>query len=75
MISSVIKRIFAEEINCEEEDIDIDAEFSQDMMLDEDAVLDIISMIEGELDVEIPDSVVDDFETPRDIMRYIKNSL
>ncbi len=75
MISRVIKKIFAEEINCEEEDIDMDSEFYQDMMLEKDDLLDIISIIEDELDVDIPESVIDDFETPRDVMKYIKKSL
>lgn len=70
----IIKKLFDiinEELGIEPENISLDANIREDFEADSLDMIDIIMDIEDELNVEVPNEVLDDLITVNDVVEYI----
>ena len=70
-----IKKIIAEVLNVDEEEITMDTTFVDDLGADSLDVFQIIMGIEEEFDIEIPQEAAENIVTVGDAVEQIKNAL
>ncbi len=75
MILSKIKEIISEQFNIDEEDIDLDTSFRDDLNADSLDLVELVMGLEDEFDLEIGDDEVESIKTIGDALDFIKNSL
>ncbi len=75
MIFEKLKNIIVEQLGVEEDDVTLEANIQDDLGADSLDVVDLITTIEDEFEVSIPDEAVEEIKTVGDIATYIeKNS-
>ena len=75
MIFEKLKDIIAEQLSVEADDISMDSNIQDDLGADSLDVVDLITTIEDEFDLSIPDEAVEEIKTVGDIVNYVeKNS-
>lgn len=76
MALNFIKEIIAEHVGYDEADeVGPDMAIVDDLNLDEDALMDLISAIEDEFEIEIPEEEVEAFEFVQDIIAYVNQNI
>lgn len=68
-----IKSILAEQFSIEEDDINMDTSFTEDIGADSLDLVELVMALEQEFDVEIDDEEVEKIKTVGDAVRYIKD--
>lgn len=75
MIFNKLKDIIVEQLGVEEDAVTLTANIQDDLGADSLDVVDLITTIEDEFDISIPDEAVEEIKTVGDIASYIeKNS-
>ncbi|MDE5862693.1 MAG: acyl carrier protein [Ruminococcus sp.] len=75
MIFDKLKNIIVEQLSVEEDDVTLEANIQDDLGADSLDIVDLISTIEDEFEVSIPDEAVEEIKTVGDLAAYIeKNS-
>lgn len=75
MIFEKLKNIIVEQLGVEDSDVTLEANIQDDLGADSLDVVDLITTIEDEFDISIPDEAVEEIKTVGDIATYIeKNS-
>ena len=75
MIFDKLKDIIVEQLGVEEDAVTLTANIQDDLGADSLDVVDLITTIEDEFDISIPDEAVEELKTVGDIASYIeKNS-
>lgn len=75
MIFDKLKDIIVEQLSVEEDAVTLTANIQDDLGADSLDVVDLITTIEDEFDISIPDEAVEEIKTVGDIVSYIeKNS-
>ena len=74
MIFDKLKDIIADQLSVDEEKITMEANITEDLGADSLDVVDLISVIEYEFDLEIPEEAVDSIKTVGDIANYIEKN-
>lgn len=75
MIFDKLKDIIVEQLGVEADDVTLAANIQDDLGADSLDVVDLITTIEDEFDIQIPDEAVEEIKTVGDIASYIeKNS-
>lgn len=69
-----LKDIIADQLSVDEEKITMEANITEDLGADSLDVVDLISVIEDEFDLEIPEEAVDSIKTVGDIVNYIEKN-
>ena len=69
-----LKDIIADQLSVDEEKITMEASITEDLGADSLDVVDLISVIEDEVDLEIPEEAVDSIKTVGDIVNYIEKN-
>lgn len=69
-----LKDIIADQLSVDEEKITMEASITEDLSADSLDVVDLISVIEDEFDLEIPEEAVDSIKTVGDIVNYIEKN-
>ena len=72
-VEEKIKKIIAEQLGVEEEDITPDSSFVEDLGADSLDTVELVMAIEEEFDIEIPDEDAEKITTVGDASQYIKN--
>jgi len=67
-----IRRIFFEHLDVDESRITREAHMVNDLGCDSLDGVELVIMIEDEFDIDIPDSVMNDFVTFGDVVRYVE---
>ena len=70
-----LKKIIAEVLNVDEEEISMDTTFVDDLGADSLDIFQIIMGIEEEFDIEIPNDAAENISTVADAVEQIKNAL
>ncbi len=73
MIFEKIKKLIAEQLDVEEDEITMEASFQDDLDADSLDVVELIMAIEDEFDIEIPDEEAEKISTVKDAVDYIQN--
>jgi len=68
-----IKKLIADRLEIEEDKINLDSTFRQDLGADSLDTYELVYAIEEELGISIPDEKANEFETVRDAYDYIKS--
>jgi acyl carrier protein len=69
-----MKKLIAEKLDIEEDKINLDASFRQDLGADSLDTYELVYAIEEQMGVKIPDEKAGEFETVRDAYDYIKTA-
>ena len=74
MIFEKLKDIIAEQLSVEADEVNLDANIQDDLGADSLDVVDLITTIEDEFDLSIPDEAVEEIKTVGDIVNYIEKN-
>ena len=75
MVFEKLKDIIVDQLGVEKDDVDMDANIQEDLGADSLDIVDLITTIEDEFELSIPDEAVENIKTVGDIVNYIeKNS-
>ena len=74
MIFEKLKDIIAEQLSVEADEVKLDANIQDDLGADSLDVVDLITTIEDEFDISIPDEAVEEIKTVGDIVNYIEKN-
>lgn len=68
-----IKEILADNLEVEMDEIGDDSHIQEDLGADSLDVMDIMTAIEDEFDIQMEDDVIESLTTPKKIQEYIEN--
>ncbi|MCX7921818.1 MAG: acyl carrier protein [Clostridia bacterium] len=74
MVFEKVKKIIVEQLGVEEDDIQMESSFIDDLGADSLDIVELIMALEEEFDLEIPDSEAEKIATVGDAVDYIKNN-
>ena len=74
MIFEKLKDIIAEQLSVEADEVNMDSNIQDDLGADSLDVVDLITTIEDEFDLSIPDEAVEEIKTVGDIANYIEKN-
>ncbi len=69
-----IKKIIVEQLGVDEDDVNMESSFIDDLGADSLDIVELIMALEEEFDLEIPDSEAEKISTVGDAVNYIKNN-
>lgn len=72
MIFDKVKNIISEQLGIDEEEINMDSSFVDDLGADSLDIVELIMALETEFDLEIPDEDAEKISTVSDVVGYIK---
>ncbi|MDO4720638.1 MAG: acyl carrier protein [Peptostreptococcaceae bacterium] len=75
MVFKKIQSIIAEHLGIDENDITLDSTMNDDLGADSIDAAEILMAIEDEFSVEIPENVMEDFSSLRDIVEYVESQI
>ena len=68
-----MKKMIAEQLNCDENEITADTSFKDDLGADSLDLFELVMALEDEYSVEIPAEDLENLATVGDVMNYLKN--
>ncbi len=74
MIFEKLKDIIAEQLSVDADEVTMDSNIQDDLGADSLDVVDLITTIEDEFDLSIPDEAVEEIKTVGDIANYIEKN-
>ena len=74
MIFEKVKSIIVDQLDVDEDKVTMDANIQDDLGADSLDVVDLITTIEDEFDLSIPDEAVEEIKTVGDIVNYIEKN-
>ena len=74
MIFEKLKDIIVDQLGVEDETVTLEANIQEDLGADSLDTVDLITTIEDEFDISIPDEAVEGIKTVGDIVSYIKKN-
>ena len=74
MVFDTIRDIIVDQLDASADDVTAEASIIDDLGADSLDVVDLISSVEDEFDVEIPDEEVENIKTVGDIVSYIESA-
>jgi len=70
-----VKKIIAEQLGIDEEDISPDASFTDDLGADSLDLVELVMAFEDSFDIEIPDEDAENIKTVADAVNYIQSKI
>lgn len=74
MIFEKLKDIIAEQLSVDADQVTPEANIQDDLGADSLDIVDLITTIEDEFDVSIPDEAVEEIKTVNDIVNYVEKN-
>ncbi len=74
-IYSRVKKIIAERLSLDEDEVRMDSSFLDDLGADSLDIVELIMAFEEEFDLKIPDDEAEKIETVKDVVDYIQSHL
>ena len=75
MVFEKIKKLLAEQLDADEEEMTLDTKIAEDLGADSLDVVELLMSIEDEFEVEIPDEEIDNIKTIGNVVDYIQNHM
>ena len=72
MVFEKVREILMEQLDVEEDAVTMEANIVDDLKADSLDLVDLLMALEDEFDVEVPDEVVENIKTVRDLVRYVE---
>ena len=73
MIFETVKKIIVEQLGVDEDDVQMESSFIDDLGADSLDIVELVMALEEEFELEIPDSDAEKITTVGDAVEYIKN--
>jgi len=74
MVFEKVKKIIVEQLGVEEDEVNMESSFIDDLGADSLDIVELIMALEEEFDIEIPDSEAEKIASVGDAVDYIKNN-
>ena len=74
MILEKVKKLISEQLDVDENEIELESSFQDDLEADSLDVVELVMAIEDEFDIEIPDEEAEKLQTVKDAVDYIQNN-
>ncbi|SDA17162.1 acyl carrier protein [Ruminococcus sp. YE71] len=74
MVFEKVRDLIVDQLDAEKDDVTAEASIIDDLGADSLDVVDLISSVEDEFDIEIPDEKVEGIKTVGDIVAYIESA-
>jgi len=74
MVFEKVKKIIVEQLGVEEDEINMESSFIDDLGADSLDIVELIMALEEEFDIEIPDNEAEKIASVGDAVDYIKNN-
>ncbi len=74
MIFDKLKDIIVDQLGVEEDSVTLEANIQDDLNADSLDIVDLITVIEDEFDLSIPDEAVEEIKTVGDIVNYVEKN-
>ena len=74
MIFEKLKDIIAEQLSVDADKVTLEANIQEELDADSLDIVDLITTIEDEFDISIPDEAVEEIKTVNDIVTYVENN-
>ena len=74
MVYETVVSIICEQFDLEEKDVSMETGVTEDLGADSLDLVEVLSAIEDEFDVEIPDEVLENMKTVGDLVKYIEEN-
>ena len=74
MIFEKLKDIIAEQLSVDADKVTLEANIQEDLDADSLDIVDLITTIEDEFDISIPEEAVEEIKTVNDIVTYVENN-
>lgn len=75
MVFERLRSILSDQFNIDEDSINYDTDFFEDLNADSLDIIDLVSTISGEFGMEIDDAKIEGFKTVGDVVDYVENRL
>ena len=75
MVLEKIKKILAEQLDVDVEEMTADTKIAEDLGADSLDVVELLMAIEDEFEVEVPDEEIENRKTVGDVAEYIQNNM
>lgn len=75
MIFERVKHIISQQFDVDEEEIELDTEFIENLDADSVDLVELVMELEDEFETEFEDSDIEDIITVEDAVEYIKNKI
>ncbi|WP_102399307.1 acyl carrier protein [Haloimpatiens massiliensis] len=72
MVFEKIKKIVAEQLSIEEEEVQLSSTFTDDLGVDSLEIFEIVMSLEDEFSIEIPNEDIENMKTVGDIVKYVE---
>ncbi|AEB74729.1 acyl carrier protein [Clostridium botulinum] len=66
-----VRKVMAEHLEMNEEEIKLESDFQEDLGVDSLDIFEIVMEIEDEFDLEIPNEDIEDVKTVKDLVKYL----
>ena len=73
MVFEKIKKILAEQLDADEEEMTLDTKIAEDLGADSLDLVDLVMSIEDEFEIEVPDEAIEEIKTVDDAVKYIED--
>ncbi|WP_035293004.1 acyl carrier protein [Clostridium sp. KNHs214] len=67
-----IKKIIAEQLSIEEDEVQLNSTFTDDLGVDSLEIFEIVMSLEDEFNIEIPNEDIENMKTVGDIVKYVE---
>lgn len=74
-IEERVKNIIADQLGVNEEEVNLESKFIEDLGADSLDIVELIMAMEEEFECEIPDDEAEKIRTVEDVVNYLKNNL
>jgi len=75
MILEKVKKVIANQLSMEVEEINVESTFSEDLGVDSLEIFEIVMSLEEEFEIEIPNEDIENIKTIQDIVNYVKSKV
>ena len=75
MVFEKLKEILAEQLDVDADSITKDSLLIEDLGADSLDAIDIVMSVEDEFKIEVPDEIIEKYETVGDMLNYIENNI
>jgi len=75
MVFEKIKKLLADQLDVEEDDMTMDTNIAKDLGADSLDVVELLMSIEDEFEVEIPDEEIENIRTIGELTEYIQKNM
>lgn len=75
MVVEKIKKIVADQLSMEVEEVKLESTFSDDLGVDSLEIFEIVMSLEEEFDIEIPNEDIENIKTIGDIVNYVNSKV